>query len=242
MVNLSGRSAVNRPIVGMLALASFTLAGCAGSPTGPGPSFSSVAEESPSPALLYFEEIALGLEYGEAADVVHKWSGPILVELHGAPTAEDRAALADVVADLGPLIGAERISVVEEGGNVDLWFAPVSQFPTIEPHYVPGNLGFFWIAWNGTGTIHRARVLIASDQATQAQRAHLIREELTQALGLVRDSDRYQESVFYQGWSETARYAAIDEAVIRMLYRAEVRPGMRRAEVIPVLKGLGQPS
>ena len=231
---------MNRPTFGLLTLACFALAGCAGSPTGPEAAFAESAAESSSPALLYFEEIALGLEYGQAEGSVHKWSGPVLVQLHGAPTAEDRAALADVLDDLGRLIGANRIAVVEEGGNVDLWFAPVSQFPAIEPHYVAGNLGFFWIGWNGAGAINRARVLIASDQVTQTERAHLIREELTQALGLVRDSDRYRESVFFQGWSETSRYAAIDETVIRMLYRPEVRPGMRRAEVISVLKSVSQ--
>jgi len=188
-----------------------------------------------SPELAYFEEIALGPEYGSARSVVRKWDRPLRIRLHGAPTASDREALAEVLHDLGSLIGPERLSLVESDGNVDLWFAPVASFSSLEPNYVPGNLGFYWVRWSGSGTIDRARILIASDQTTPVQRAHLVREELTQALGLLRDSDRYRESVFFGGWSETTRYAPIDEALVRMLYRPEVRPGMSRTEAISVL-------
>ncbi len=220
----------------LLGLAYGALAGCAESPVAPLPSFGAAPTRSASPEVEYFEEIALGLEYGSSDGRVVKWKDALRIEVHGSPTAADREALAQVIRDLTRLLGAGRLSLVESDGNVDLWFAPVSHFPVLEPHYVPGNMGFGWINWNGSGVIEYARILIASDQLTAKQRAHLIREEVTQALGLLRDSDRYPESVFFQDWSETTWYAAIDEVLIRLLYRAEVRAGMPRAEVIPTLE------
>jgi len=47
---------------------------------------------------------------------------------------------------------------------------------------------------------------------------HLLREELTQSLGLFNDSYKYDESIFQQSWTETTEYAPIDRVLIDMLY------------------------
>ena len=47
---------------------------------------------------------------------------------------------------------------------------------------------------------------------------HLLREELTQSLGLFNDSWDYPESIFYQAWTTTTEYAPIDSELIDMLY------------------------
>jgi hypothetical protein len=52
----------------------------------------------------------------------------------------------------------------------------------------------------------------------------------------MRDSDRYADSIFYQGWTDSTEYAEIDKALIKMLYRPEIRSGMSKAQVLEVLK------
>ena len=47
---------------------------------------------------------------------------------------------------------------------------------------------------------------------------HLLREELTQSLGLFNDSDKYPNSIFQQAWTETTEYSEIDIKMIHMLY------------------------
>ena len=47
---------------------------------------------------------------------------------------------------------------------------------------------------------------------------HLLREELTQSLGLFNDSWKYPESIFYQGWSTVTEYSDMDKRLIDMLY------------------------
>ena len=54
--------------------------------------------------------------------------------------------------------------------------------------------------------------------STNDGQKHLLREELTQSLGLCNDSYDYPESIFYQGWTETTEYAEIDKELIQMLY------------------------
>jgi len=65
----------------------------------------------------------------------------------------------------------------------------------------------------------------------QVKRSHLIREELTQSLGLMDDSYAYPDSIFYQEWTATQEYSDIDRKLIEMLYLEETRPGMSREQV-----------
>ncbi|MFQ6027464.1 MAG: DUF2927 domain-containing protein [Dehalococcoidia bacterium] len=185
--------------------------------------------------MRYFFDIALGTEYGGAKPVLHKWAGDIRILAHGSPTPADVETLEQVIAELNGLIPGLKLELVESRANLNVYFVPRSEFPGIEPNYVPGNLGFFWFWWNGQGAITRARILIDSEGVTQQQRRHILREELTQSLGLARDSEEYPDSIFYQSQNLTDQYTSLDEAVIRLLYNPRLRPGMTRAEIAAAL-------
>lgn len=189
--------------------------------------------------MKYFLGIALGSEFGSASQQIRKWEDDIAIRIHGNPTRRDRQTLARVVNELNQLIGNRlsgggiQIRVLEESevqqSNVDIYFVPHSKFLNYEPNYESGNLGFAYANWN-QGRIYQARILVSTTDTSQAERSHLIREELTQALGLLQDSGRYEDSIFYQGWTTTNSYLDIDRAVIQMLYHPEVLPGMDRRE------------
>lgn len=117
-------------------------------------------------------------------------------------------------------------AVTPADGTIEIHFTAAKDFPDIESNYVPGNLGFVWVWWDSSQTVRAARVLISTTGTSQKVRDHLIREELTQALGLLQDSHNYPESIFYQGWSTVDSYAYIDKRIIWMLYREGVRAGM----------------
>jgi hypothetical protein len=119
--------------------------------------------------------------------------------------------------------------------NCEIHFAPESRFASIEPQYVPTNYGFFWTNWNADGEIYWSRVLISTTNVTQQERAHLIREELTQSLGLMNDSYAYADSVFYQEWTDVTQYSPADRRVIDMLYSDLVSPGMTQAQASEAL-------
>lgn len=205
----------------------------------------SIAQAAPKAAstsltqaqIDYFLEIAVGSEYNsESAPKIHKWSGDVRIQVLGKPTAEDLKTLQTVISEINTLTaGAVRLQKVDRAPNLTIHFAPEPQFSRLEPAYTPVNYGFFSTRWDTKGTINRANVLITTTGVTQKERSHLIREELTQSLGLMRDSYRYADSMFYQPWTDVTRYAEIDKALIRTLYRPELKPGMTRAQVLKAL-------
>ena len=48
---------------------------------------------------------------------------------------------------------------------------------------------------------------------------------MTQSLGVLMDSSRYPDSIFYSGWTTVTEYSDLDRAVIRLLYDPRIEPG-----------------
>ncbi|GAP95196.1 DUF2927 domain-containing protein [Leptolyngbya sp. NIES-2104] len=188
----------------------------------------------------YFMEIAMGSEYNQqGAPRIRKWSGEVRIQAFGKPTSEDLRTLRTVISEVNGLTGgAIRMQLVNSNPNVTIHFVPEAQFRRIEPAYIPVNFGFFVTRWNNQDTINRANVLVTTTGVTQKERSHLIREELTQALGLMRDSYRYADSMFYQPWTDTTRFSDLDRALIQMLYLPQIKPGMTTAEVLRTLNSI----
>jgi hypothetical protein len=165
------------------------------------------------------------------------------IRVTGTRTAEDDATIRQVMQELNDLLNGSGVQLVRDdrNPNVEIIYAPESQFRQLEPNYVPGNLGFFWVRWNSS-VINYARILITNtNRVTQRERSHLLREELTQVLGLMRDSNRYPNSIFYQGWTDVTEYAEIDRTLIRMLYHPQLRPGMTQSQAVAALQTLVDP-
>lgn len=183
----------------------------------------------------YFYEIAFGSEYGESEATIKKWANDLKIKVNGQPTSHDLATLDKVIAELNSLIPGVQLQRSNLGANVEIYFVPESEFIKYEPNYVPTNYGFFWVWWNSLSEIYKARILITTEKVTQKERSHLIREELTQCLGLMNDSRRYEDSIFYQDWSDTQEYATIDRDIIKILYRGDIETGMTKSQVEAVL-------
>ncbi len=186
-------------------------------------------------AIDYLTEVGFGVEYGSSSTVLHKWTEDVNLRIYGSPTPADVAALTQVVSELNQLISGIELTLNDGPADLEVHFAPESQFESIEPHYIPVNYGFFRVWWDHEGAIYQGRILVASEGITQQERSHLIREEVTQSLGLFRDSWNYPDSIFYQGWTATGEYASIDGPTIRLLYQPQLLPGMTKLEVRKLL-------
>nr|WP_290228192.1 DUF2927 domain-containing protein [Trichocoleus desertorum] len=185
--------------------------------------------------ISYFLEVTMGGEFGASAPRVRKWQGPVKIKIHGSPTSEDLRTLQAVIQDIEGLTEGLQLQMDQDNPNLEIYFVPESDFRRYEPNYQPLNYGFFWTHWNEQNTIYNARILISTVGVSQKERSHLIREELTQSLGLMQDSSRYPDSIFFQGWTDPTEYSEIDKALLRMLYRPEIQPGMTRSQVAQVL-------
>lgn len=184
----------------------------------------------------YLQEIAFGFEFGTASEVIRKWDANPRIRMNGIPTNEDMAVLQDIVSDLNALMEEVQVELVESDPSVEVHYAPLGELPNILSSYVAGNWGYFSVWFDGTSHIYRTVVLLASDVADQDDRNHLAREEITQMLGLAKDSNRYSSSIFYQSWTTTPDYLAIDEALIEMLYRPQLKAGMGYRTAVDLLR------
>lgn len=185
--------------------------------------------------------MALGAEFGGVSAVVRKWADDVQIRLQGLVGQEDVAVLNAVTSELNEL-GPPRMSIVTDDStqtDLLLHFGPQSSFPEVLPDYVPGNAGFFWMFWNERSEIFTAIVLIDnSESISQTFRNHLIREEMTQVLGLARDSFRFSNSVFYEGETTPQAYSEIDRTAISIHKLDKVRPGMTEVQVRGLLSAL----
>ena len=190
--------------------------------------------------MEYFEEIALSIEPYELDGVLidpcvnetdcklRRWEEDIKIKVSGEPTSTDLENLKDIVGELNFLLPTMSISVEDVGANIEVFFLETEDHKSIIGEtWTPGNWGYFYTWWENF-VINKAVITISSDKGN---RAHYIREELTQALGLFNDSYKYPNSIFQQEHTETTMFNEIDKSIIRLLYNPLLEPGMTAGEV-----------
>ena len=201
-----------------------------------GCSFQSNSNNFTKEEIEYFTDIALGAEFGDAIPVIKKWTENVRIKIDGEPTEEDIQTINNIVSDLNEHIATIIIKLVDKNENLTITFSPESEFNSLDQNYVPTNYGFFWALWHDDNlVIYDASILISSADITQQERSHLIREELTQSLGLMNDSNKYKDSIFFQEWTDVIEYSEIDRAVIKLLYLNKINPGMSKEQALNVL-------
>jgi hypothetical protein len=178
-----------------------------------------VVKEYSKEAKEYFDEIAYGREYGERSSSLYKWDTDMLIYVDGEKPEYLMSELRRVVSELNDIIDPIDIKIVssKSQSNYVIYFGDHKTFDQkydiFSPELLDRNWGLFELYY-GTGVMyvdtHRN-----NDQVSQK---HLLREELTQSLGLVNDSYKYPESIFYQGWTTTTEFTPIDRELIDMLY------------------------
>ena len=187
--------------------------------------------------LDVFREIAFDSEYGGRTNSIRKWSVPIRAAVHGAPTDEDLAALDRAMGGLNGIDGFPGISLTEGGQNMDIWFVPLEKMKGVVPGYVEGNWGFFSVSAARDG-ITSSTVAIATDITSQEERSHLIFEEVLQSTGLMKDSDRYDDSIFYGKWTTVQQPTQLDWQLLDLLYNPKIMHGMGVQEAMRIIEGL----
>ncbi len=191
----------------------------------------------------YFKEIAFRGEFGDnQSEHIKKWTKDLRFVVMGDPDEPLLDELDRVVKEINSLIQTPQLIETdnEQEANFRIFFGSGAEYAEeIEDNaspYIDENYGFTWIYWNSAFEMTRGSMYVDIYRTeTLDEKKHLLREELTQSLGLLNDSEQYPESIFYQGWTSTTEFAPIDREVIKLLYREEIQPGMNRQEVDEVL-------
>ncbi|NJM26207.1 MAG: DUF2927 domain-containing protein [Bacteroidia bacterium] len=156
-----------------------------------------------SEAKTYYKQIALGVEFGTGSGVVHKWETNLKIFVTGEPADYLLLELDKIIEEINALSGSgtklERVSD-EADANFEIFFGSGNDYAAIEPNaasYVAANWGLTWIYWNTSSVIYQGSMYVDIYRATDmSAQKHLLREELTQSLGLLNDSYDYANSIF----------------------------------------------
>lgn len=191
----------------------------------------------------YFKEVALGFEFGGASQITRRWNTDMRVFVGGTPTAEHMETLEEIVQEINDLATTTfDIIIVDDTlqSNFYIHFGTKDSYAAMFPDQASlaqSNYGLFSIFWNGNNELFLGFMYVDIQRATAVEQKHLLREELTQSLGLGRDSDRYPESIFQQSFStKTTEYAPIDRDLIRLLYHPDMKVGLGAPQVATLLR------
>ncbi|WP_276373250.1 DUF2927 domain-containing protein [Chryseolinea sp. H1M3-3] len=194
--------------------------------------------------IQYFQEIALGFEYGGATEVTRKWVTDMKIFVGGNKTPELMNELQAIINEINSLANdGFKISIVTDTlqSNYYVFLGAgatyAERFPSLAT-LVADNWGLFSVYWDATEQIYRGHMYVDIERANPAEEKHLLREELTQSLGLAKDSnsDLYLNSIFQAKWTTTTAYDEIDKDLIRLLYHPDMQIGLNREQVEELLR------
>lgn len=195
--------------------------------------------------VSYFKEVALGFEFGNESKITRRWEGNMKLFIGGKPTPALLAETNRIVNEINDLANNEfNVEVVSDSlqSNFYIFFGSGNSYAAIFPaqsSFVASNWGLFSVSYPSSGVLFKGHMYVDINRANLIEQKHLLREELTQSLGLARDSDLYPESIFQQSFStKTTEYAPIDRDLIRLLYHPKMKVGLDRDQVDKLLRDI----
>lgn len=198
-----------------------------------------------SSVVDYFKDVALGFEFGDVSEITRRWTSDMRIFVGGSPTPELLSELDIIINEINDLSTTGfTIEVVDDTlqSNYYIYFGSGSSYAEIFPsqsNLVAANFGLFSIFWNGENELFRGYMYVDIFRADSTEQKHLLREELTQSLGLAKDSPLFSESIFQQAFStKVTEYAQIDKDLIRLLYHPEMRIGLNESQADKVLRNI----
>ncbi|WP_299125365.1 DUF2927 domain-containing protein [uncultured Tenacibaculum sp.] len=192
--------------------------------------------------IEYFKEVALGFEFGNASKITRKWNSDINIFIGGEKNNELINELEKIITEINELAtDGFKINIVNNSSlsNYYIFFGSGKDYAQLYPgqvDLVDSNWGLFSIFWNSQNQLMLGHMYVDIYRANLVEQKHLLREELTQSLGLARDSKKYPESIFQSEWTTTNKYSLIDSDLIRLLYHPNMSAGLTETQVDEVLK------
>jgi hypothetical protein len=175
-------------------------------------------KEHSQEVINYYNEIVMSSEFEGKRESAFKWNKDMKIFVEGEPSTLMISELNDVVSELNDIIDPIELTVVtnRSEANMFVYFGSSNGFanahPNINRSHLESNWGLFKV------TPEKGEMYVDIYRANELEQRHLLREELTQSLGLFNDTYDYPSSIFYQGWTTTTEYSDIDRELIDMLY------------------------
>ena len=194
--------------------------------------------------INFFRQVALGSEFGTGFPFVKKWEIPMKIYVTGNPKQALITELEGVIEELnGWFTDGFNIQITIDSldSNFHIFFGDAVSYKSMYPaiaSLVETNVGLFSFHYNNEYEINYGHMYVDITRSTLTTQKHLLREELTQALGLPNDVAYYRNSIFYEQWSSSVIYDELDIEVIRLLYHPKMVAGFGASTVQSVLEGI----
>jgi hypothetical protein len=191
--------------------------------------------------IQYFTEVALGFEFGASDQITRKWKDGMRIFVGGNKTPALMNELTSIIAELNSLAtDGFAMSLVSDSLDMNyyIFLGSAADYGKIFPSQAGlaiDNWGLFSVSWNSSNEIENGTMYVDISRANDVEERHLLREELTQSLGLAKDSGRYNDSIFQSQWTLTTAYSNIDKDLIRLLYHPRMTVGLSKGESETVL-------
>ena len=194
-----------------------------------------------------FQEVALGSEFGRSDNRIRKWVKPL--NLYVQHSVGNKALLNELVdahtAHLSDISGLkiQRVNNINKA-NVKLFFTRQSKLKNLIIRHSGAavakvnttNTCLYNIELNEAAQVSKAQIYIPVDFAyNEGKLVSCIVEELTQILGLPRDSEKVFPSIFNDKSTDDL-LTGLDETLIRILYNSKIKAGMNKRSLASVLK------
>ena len=148
-------------------------------------------------AKEYFKEVVLNTEFEGSRKSAFVWKTDMKIFVDGQKPEYLVNELRKIVAELNVIINPINIKIVsnKSESNYIVYFGSHTNFKTkynvSYPQRLEGNWGYFEVSTN-SGKMY----VDLNRNFDKESHKHLLREELTQSLGLFNDSWSYPESIF----------------------------------------------
>lgn len=167
----------------------------------------------------YFEEIAMGTEDGRRYKETLPYTTDVVIFMEGHQPQYIIDELNRIVSELNDIINTIDLRTTNDKSEANM-IVSIGSLKTVSKKYPNFKNTMFEHCNGGFGRSgNNSTIFLNTDNIRTVEHAkHVLREEVTQALGLFNDSYKYPESVFYEGVSEVTEYAPIDRELIDILY------------------------
>jgi hypothetical protein len=215
------------------------------------PSHNLYAKPTAWPEIEYiiqsFFEVGLGAEHGSSPNRnLRKWRQPI--RLYVEHQIGDKPLHNKLLnAHIKQLKSITKLDIKrvnnKADANIFYYFTRQSALPALVKknlgstvlEYLHGAICIASVKTNKQNVITSAHIFIPVDQARMhGKLVACIVEELTQALGLIRDSDLVFPSIFNDK-TRNALLTGLDEILLRLLSESGVKAGMSEKQLRPIL-------
>lgn len=194
-----------------------------------------------------FMKTVFGLEYRSWSwqpYLVKKYSGPVRFYVHNTARKNRKPMVYRFIDQIGAGIRGLSTMIVADPreANFHVYVVDRDQYGDVVRRFIykdptadaPGRC-LVRVVSDGSG-ISQSAAVIVSDEGDFLFRRCMV-EEILQGLGPMNDDPSLPHSVFNDR-SRHSRFTAFDRLILNMLYHEAIRPGMRPAEVRPLLPGI----